>query len=263
MNKINISYMTDAAVETIRRNAKKVADNLAKKRIDSEWLSEIYSGDLYEVKKYKIPDFELLISEDGDYSKVDQINSITLYEALKELPRYVLTDERFWSWINFTKGYQASLQAIPIKGESTFRDHWLFTQGNRRGLFFGVMSRCYFRVDLTVDERLEDKYELTRFVIENPERFRNLTWRASSSNKHIVLGVLKAEKDICEKYKEQVKNDIYSEVAKFISLYGSVRLIDAVMEEDIYQVVYNKMEEIITKQIEEKKYAIEEEYIKV
>lgn len=253
MNKINISYMTDAAVETLARNAKKVSDNLIENSVDSNWLNELYSGDLYEIKKYNIPDFELLVSDDGDYSKVDEINSITLYEALNELPRYVLTDERFWCWINFKKGYQASLQAIPIKGESTFKNHWLFTLGNRRGLFFGVMSRCYFRVDLTVDERLEDKYELTKFVIENPERFRNLTWRASSSNKNIVLGVLKAEKAICEKYKEHVKNDIYTEVAKFISLYGSVRLIDAVSEEDIYEAVYNKMEDIIIKQIEEKK----------
>ena len=69
-------------------------------------------------------------------------------------------------------------------------------QGKRRGIFFNVLARCYFRVALSVDETLEDKYSLTRFVIENPERFRTLSWRANSSQKNIVLGALKAEKDI-------------------------------------------------------------------
>ena len=82
-------------------------------------------------------------------------------------------------------------------------------------------------------------------MIENPERFRNLTWRSSSSEKHIVLGVIKAEKDICEKYGNKVKNSIYKEVAKEISLYASVRLIDVVTEEDIYRFVYDKMEKYI------------------
>lgn len=111
-----------------------------------------------------------------------------------------------------------------------------------------MLSRCYFRVALTVDERLDDKYELTRFVIENPERFRNLTWRSSSSEKHIVLGVIKAEKDIYDKYGNKVKNSIYKDIAKEISLYASVRLIDIVSEEDIYKFVYNKMEQMINEQ---------------
>ena len=246
MNKINVCFMTDDAIETLRKNPSKVTEKLKGNKYNSEWLKDIYKDKLFEEKKYKIPEFKLEISESGNYSDVDYYNSIVLYEALKELPRYVLTDERFWAWINFTIGYRASLQAIPIGSkDSTFKDHWLFTQGKRRGLFFGVMSRCYFRVELTVDERLEDKYELTKFVIENPERFRNLTWRSNSSQKHLVLGILKAEKAICDKYGELVKNDIYAEVAKYISLYGSVRLIDVISEEDIYNVVYSKMEELI------------------
>ena len=128
---------------------------------------------------------------------------------------------------------------MPIKSNSTFLDHWLFTQGTHRGIFFGVMSRCFFRVALTVDERLDDKYELTRFIIDNPERFRNLSWRSNSSEKHIVLGALKAEKGT---------HNVYTEVAAYLSLYGSVRLIDVISEEDIYNAVYEKMDNYIKNQ---------------
>lgn len=246
MNKINISFMTEDAVETLRKNAKFVTEKLKQNPENSDWIKEIYSGKLYEEKKYKIPDIELKISQNGNYKEVDYENSIKLYEALKDLPRYILTDERFWCWFNFTIGYKAALQAIPIKEkESTFLNMWLFTQGQRRGLFFNVMARCFFRVELSVDERLEDKYELTKFVIDNPLRFRELTWRTSSSEKHIVLGTLKAEKAINEMYGDSISSEVYKEIAKYISLYGSVRLIDVVSEDDIYQVVYKKMEEIL------------------
>lgn len=244
-NKINIKFMTDDAIETLKSNSLAASNYLRKEKYNSGWIKNIYSGELYEEKKQKINDFELKISRNDNYGEVDFQNSIILYESLKELPLYILTDERFWAWINFGKGYEAAIQAMPIKSDSTFSDHWLFTQGSRRGIFFGVLSRCYFRVALTIDERLEDKYEFTKFVIENPERFRNLTWRSSSSEKHIVLGIIKAEKDICLKYGNRVKNNIYKEIAKEISLYASVRLIDVVSEDDIYEFVYKKMEQII------------------
>lgn len=242
-NMINISFMTDDAINTLKSNAKTANNYIKDWKESSDWLSIMYSGNLFEEKKYKIPDFELKISENGNYDEVDFENSIILYNSLKDLPLYILTDERFWAWINFKKGYMAAVQAMPVKSNSTFSDHWLFTQGNRRGIFFGVLSRCFFRVALTISEDKIDKYELTRFIIENPERFRNLSWRSSSSEKHIVHGVIRAEKDIYDKYGSKVKNSLYSEIAKYVSLYCSVRLVDVITEEDIYKVVYDYMEQ--------------------
>ena len=260
MNKTNISFITDDALETLYKNSEEVANYLMKEKDNSNWLKLIYNGQIFEEKKYKINDIKLLTDE--KYENVDFENSIMIYEALKDLPRYILTDERFWCWFNFTIGYQAALQAMKINSKTTFEDHWLFKQGQRRGIFFNVLARCYFRVALSIDEKnVEDKYYLTRFVIENPERFRTLSWRANSSQKNIVLGALKAEKDIVEKYKNIIdidkikyndgKGTIYSEVTKQISLYGSVRLIDAASEEDIYNFVYNKLEEMVNAKIAE------------
>ena len=259
MNKINISFITDDALETLYKNSEEVANYLMKEKENSDWLKLVYRGELYEEKKYKIDNIELLL--DDNYKNVDFENSIRIYETLRVLPRYILTDERFWCWFNFTIGYKAALQAMKINSKTTFEDHWLFKQGRRRGIFFNVLARCYFRVELSIDEKADDKYHLTRFVIENPERFRTLSWRANSSEKNIVLGALKAEKDIVEKYKDVIdvdrikyndgKGTIYSELTKKISLYGSVRLIDAASEEDIYNFVYNILDEMIREKIEE------------
>lgn len=245
MNKINICFMSDLAIETIRANPIEVTELINKNKGNSNWLKEYCGENIFEEKKYKIPEFSLKTTQDGNSSEVDYYNSIILYESLKNLPKYILTDERFWAWINFTIGYQASIQAIPLnKTGATIKNHWLF-HGKRRGLFFGVMARSYFRVALSVDESLPDKYELTKFVIENPNRFRNLTWRTNSNIKNIVLGTLKAEKDIFNKYGSEVKNHHYESIAKYLSLYGSIRLLDVMTEEDIKNTVYKKLEELL------------------
>lgn len=234
MNDIYIKYMNDACVETLKNNTKKVIELVNINPINANWIKKLYSSEIYYEKKFKIKDFSLKLG-DNDYKEVDYENSVILYESLKELPRYILTDERFWAWINFEKCYQQALQAMPIKDkESVIKDHYFFNQGSRRGVFFGVMSRCFFRVDLTVDETIEDKYLLTKFVIENPERFRNLSWRSFSNQKHLVLGVLKAEYEAFNKYGELISpGKLYPELAKRVSKIGSVRLIDAITESEI------------------------------
>lgn len=234
------------AIETLRNNAVKVTELLINNPEDSSWLKDFCGEKIYEETKYQINDFSLKTSDDGDYSKVDFDNSITIYENLNKLPRYILTDEGFWAWFNFTIGYKASLQAMKLNEKgSTFKDHWLFTQGRRRGVFFGVMSRCYFRVDLSVDNSLKDKYEVTRFVIENPERIRNLTWRSLANSKKIVLGVLKAEMEVVKNDKIDLKQSDYEELAKHILLVGSVRLLDSYTEEEIYEISYRYLKNMI------------------
>lgn len=259
-NEIEIYMATDDAINTLgeKNNMNYISEMIKQNPDSNSWLFDEWD-DLFVKMKYTIPDFKLEVSNDGDYSKVEYLNSIKLYEALKDLPRYILTDEKFWVWINLVKCYQASVQAMPIKSSSTFGDHYLFKKGKRRGNFFGVMSRSFFRVYLTVDETLDDKYFYTRFVIEKPERIRNLTWRANSSEKHIVQAVVKAEKYVYDKYmsnenlrqkyieaeKTKNKENIYTDVAKYLSLYGSVRLIDVVGQDDLFNAIVSRMEKYI------------------
>lgn len=250
MSKIHIKYITDEALETLKANTDTVTQKLIDHPDDSDWLKGFVSGDLYVTKKYEVEKFVLHIPKDDKDRETDINNSILLYEKLHHLPLYVLTDERFWCWMNFEMGYKVALKYMPIKkdkkGSSVFKDHWLFTQGKRRGLFFGVLSRCYFRVALSVDPSLEGPYELTRFVIENPLRFRELTWRSFSGEKKIVLGTLKAEKRVLSEYPHVEENTKhFAEIAKHLSKLGSVMLLDCMTEADIEEYVYKKYKAMV------------------
>lgn len=77
-------------------------------------------------------------------------------------------------------------------------------------------------------------------------RFRELTWRTYSNEKRIVRATLKAERDVLHKVDWPEDNSFYPELAKFISKMGSVRLLDAMSEEDIYEQVYNEFHRLIS-----------------
>lgn len=251
MSKIHIKYMTDEALETLKANTSVITERLTENQTSSTQLSEFVQSELYVTKKYEIEEFTLRVPKDEKDRETDIYNSILLYERLHHLPLYVLTDERFWCWMNFEMGYEVALKYMPVKkNSSVFKDHWLLTQGKRRGLFFGVLSRCYFRVALSVDNTLDDPYELTKFVIENPLRFRELTWRSFSSEKMIVLGSLKAEKRIQAEYPHVEENTKhFAEIAKHLLKLGSVMLLDCMTEKDIEEYVYKKYKEMMEEEL--------------
>ena len=251
MSKINIKYMTDDAVETLKANTDAVTKKLMENPDSSAWLQSFVPSTLWVTKKYEIEEFTLSVPKDDNDYNAELYNSILLYERLCHLPLYVLTDERFWCWMNFEVGYKVALKYMPVKKESSvFKDHWLLTQGKRRGLFFGVLSRCYYRVALSVDDTLSDPYELTKFVIGNPLRFRELTWRSFSSEKMIVLGTLKAEKRVLDEYPQLEENAKYfADIAKMLSKLGSVMLLDCMTEKDIEEYVYKKFKKVAEEEL--------------
>lgn len=251
MGKIYIKYMTDEAVETLKTNTLFVTEKIVENKDNPGWLQAYIPGNIWVTKKYEIDEFTLRVPKDDKDRETDYYNSILLYEKLKHLPLYVLTDERFWCWMNFEIGYKAALKYMPIKkGSSVFKDHWLLTQGKRRGLFFGVLSRCFFRVALSIDESLTDPYELTKFVIDNPLRFRELTWRSFSSEKKIVLGTLKAEKRVLHEYPKAEENaQQFADIAKLLSKLGSVMLLDCMTEKDIEDYVYKKFKAMVEEEL--------------
>ena len=246
MSKIKIKYMSDEAVATLKANMDIITQKLSENPDDSSWLEEFIGKNPFVTKKYEIEDFSFKLPKDSSDRETDIENSIMLYEHLKELPLYVLTDERFWLWMNFEKGYSTAIKYMPVKTESSvFKDHWLFSQGKRRGLFFGVLSRCYLRVLLTVDETLEDPYEYSKFVINNPNRFRNLSWRTFSGEKKIVLGALKAEKRVLDELEIKENSKYFTELAKEISKLGSCMLLDVMSEKDVEEYVYKKYKALV------------------
>ncbi len=239
MNKINIKTLSDDALYYLYKNIDLVTSKI-QTELNNKWIYTTFPQPMFITKKFKIDDFTLEENPDSKDKEIDFNNSIKLYNSLKVLPRYLLTDEKFWLWLHFEKFYDVVTKMMNIKSPTTIKDHWMHNQGKRRSLFFGVLSRMYFRVELTEDD---GDYTLTKWVIENPNRFRNLTWRTYSSAKHIVLGVLRGQKKAFDETGLD-KTETYETISKYVSSLGSVGLLDAIKSCEFEEIIYNKILEI-------------------
>lgn len=246
-NIIYIKTLTDDGLIHFKKNISKITP-LIKENKTNDWIKDEFSHviPLYNTKNIKIEDFYLKLNPGSKDKDLDFENSVKIYEHLKCLPNFILSDVRFWLWLHMDKFYEFTVTTMEVKDVSTIRDHWLHEPGVRRGLMFGVLSRMFYRVALTVDESKSDKYYLTRWIIENPIRFREFSWRSYSSSKNLIRGIIRGEKRAMEETKKEDKAAYYTELGKFISELGSVHLLDVMSEDDVAEIVYKKMLEIVS-----------------
>lgn len=246
MKKININYMSDEVVATIKSNPDKYTKLILDNLESNEWLIEEFKTP-YVAKKITIPDFEFIVDPKLDNKELSYKNSVLIHQSLKDVPAYVLSDERFWAWINFDKGYFLCQLLMPLKENSSrLKNHYFFGSGSvRRGMFFGIISRLFFRAHLTYEPQNGDPYEITRYVNDNPQRFRNLTWRTYSNNADLVKKILQIQYKFELKYKEKMTTAIFEEIAKYISQIGSLTYVDIITESDLEGLLENKVKKLL------------------
>lgn len=235
---INIKMMTREAYSTLQKNYKDVYEQVKSHPSDSTWLEMFLGFYPYEVKKYLIEDFELKDFE--DYKNIAFENGIILYEHLKNLPRYILCDCRFWAWITFEKAYKQALHTIKMKNASALKNILLGTNA-RRSLMLSAISQFYFRIECSVDEARDNKYELSKYLFDYYELYRCIVDRNMGMLKSVNLALIRAIIDTNEKF--QFKFDIATIrlIGKDMLRIGSVMLIDHMSQDEIYSILYNKI----------------------
>lgn len=247
MADIHIKLLSDDAYNYLRKN-KSYVNNCVKNNDDIDWLLTKFGKQLFIEKKLRICDFYLENITKDKGIETEYNNSIKIYESLKHLPGYILASSSFWLWLHLEKFYLEVKSMTDFSNNKTIENTWLLNSSKRRGLLvFGLLSRTFFHVFLTIEEEKEDKYLLTRWVLKNKLRIRQLTIRTYSSQKHIVRGAIKGEMKAVDECNKLDNGYYYEQIAKEISFYGSVRLLDAVTEEDIENFVYDKMMDMAKK----------------
>lgn len=241
---INVKLLTESAYSELRKNKKEVYRQIVDHPSDCSWLKGYLGYEPFEEKKYVIKDFAL--KDAKNYQEVAEENAITLYEALKGLPRYILCNNRFWIWLLFTKFYKQAPKAIDFN-ENTLITRWLIGE-SRRELMLGVISRQYFKVEVAVTEG-SDKYDLAKFIICNHNPYKNITMRNIGMLKNVVVPYLKICKEMKENYGITLNDEFCSTLMKEASKIGSVMLIDIMDQNEIYDILHAKITEYIREEL--------------
>lgn len=238
MMQINIKMMTEEAYRTIQKDCDGILKMMNDHPSDSTWLKDYLGFEPYEEKKYIINDFELKYSE--NYSDVAFENSIILYEALNQLPKYILCNNRFWAWINMEKAYRQAKIATKNFNSQILKNLW-FMGNSRRDIMLGVMSRYYNMIDVSIDESKLDKYELCKFILTTAETYRGFCYRNLGMIKNVTLGILQAEKEYVDATGNPILKKPGAQIVKQASRLGSVMLLDVISKDEMCLAIYPKI----------------------
>lgn len=242
MMEINIKMMTEEAYRTLQKDCDGVLKMINDHPTDSSWLKDYLGFEPYEVKKYTIDDFELKIAE--DYSEVAYENAVTLFEKLNGLPKYILCNNRFWAWINMEKAYKQAKIATKQFNSQILKNLW-FMSNSRRDIMLGVMSRYYNMINVSVDESLTNKYELSEFILTTAETYRGFAYRNLGMIKNVTLGILQAEKDYVDATRTPILKKPGAQIVKYASRVGSVMLLDVLSKDEMRDAIYPKIDKIV------------------
>lgn len=239
---INIKMMTEEAYRTLQKDCDGVLKMIINHPSDSSWLKDYLGFEPYEVKKYVIDDFELKIAD--DYNDVALENAIMLYEKLNKLPKYILCNNRFWAWINMEKAYRQAQIATKQFNSQILKNLW-FMGNSRRDIMLGVMSRYFNMINVSIDESLENKYELSKYLLTTAETYRGFCYRNLGMIKNVTLGILQAEKDYVDITGVQILKKPSAQIVKYASRVGSVMLLDVLSKEEMRAAIYPKIDKIV------------------
>ena len=243
MDTIQVKVISEQALAHLKVNSKQTKELFTSNRDNGNWIYTALKdldAPIFEDKPYRIPDFKLYTVIGANDYDVEYKNGIILYNALKELPPYLLGDIRFWVWLIFEKAYKESLNMmLSSDKESSYLNQLLGAQGQRRGIFQNVLARIWARIYFLVDR---DDFELCEYVSKNPYRFRDLGWRSISNYPFFNRGYIQAIKEVnsMPEFSDEEDNNIYTKLIKEVTKLGSIKCVDIMTKEDVSDFVRSK-----------------------
>ena len=100
------------------------------------------------------------------------------------------------------------------------------------------------KILINKNEELENKYELTEYLISKPETFRTISYRSIGMVKNVSLSFIKVLRDFSKSHNCIMNNTHDRELMKEASRMGSVMLVDLMSKDEVYNYLYPKLEAI-------------------
>lgn len=210
---------------------------------DIDALSEIFD----------INDSKIILSTDNEFTfkslKLDDEyklnNVINLYEGLKHITTSMAENEKLWVGLSNTHYLDYHVfklnQAQNTRG---LRSRAYHTHGTKRSLSVNNLSLIWWIGYYSIDnENDEDKYHLTRFLVENANRGDLIGLFSSNhiSSKNVRLGIIEGIKELYERYKISINRYTYTESNKILNQIGGTRILDALPREEIREIIVDNL----------------------
>lgn len=222
---MKIKYLKAEALDSFKSNLDFVFDYM-NSNTDKEWITRVLGNDALADSKVEYEPFQWDTSF-RDPIDSDCNNAILLHQNLKGITRSMATDERLWSGMAVTIGYDYLLYRWPLDKLTKLTYRWVFYTPGRRKLFYHGIARLWWYAELTYDKNADDPYHLTRFVYKHPHIMEKMIYRNYSMNERVRFNIINSLVEL-EKKGVAITYNIMAKTYREISKLGSVMLIDEV-----------------------------------
>lgn len=243
---INVQLLNDEVYINCQNYAKDIADKIKEHPDSSDWMIAFGNGNPFDDTDFQIEDFDVTIPFSRDDNKAITQTAISMHKALRDLPGHIVGDVRFWAWLTFTKMYKF-LNAIFVPTEENVKSMVVPKAiTTRRMTMLQIIGRYYFMCDLVYSSEKDNPYYLADYLVKRIELYRNLVYRNISDIPTVAKSVIIAQKDYEDKHPGvSLTGDHSRLLMKEVSSLGSVRLIDAIPEDELLAMVKEKMKLVL------------------
>lgn len=243
---INVQLMNDEVYINCQNYAKDIAEKIKNHPDSPDWMIAFGNGKPFDDSDFQIEDFEIFIPSSKDDNKSVVKTAISMHKALKDLPGHIIGDVRFWAWLTFSKMY-TFLTSIFVPTEENVQSMVVPKAiTTRRMTMLQIIGRYYFMCDLVYSSDKEDPYYLAEYLIKHNEMYRNLVYRNISDIPAVAKSVVIAQKEYEENHPNiNLTGDHSRLLMKEVTSLGSVRLIDAIPEDELLTMVKEKIKLVL------------------
>jgi hypothetical protein len=244
---MNLPFIKQDDLDTLKQNLDIYLDNF--KNDSNDWLQKALGHFPFLDTKFPMPKFHLDMSQPIEKAYLtDSANCQEVYSKLHFLTDSVASDERLWAGLCLGPFWEYTQYRWNIKKNCTVsqvKQHFFFGYGERRSLSRNAVSRLWWIGRLTIDESLDDPYELTKFVCENSDHIMHIIERNTSNNKIITKAFINAILT-ARKNGLKINTDIVGNLSKYLNLLGGIYILDCLPYETIYNKILTKAQELAT-----------------
>jgi len=238
-----LRYFTDDALYFFKANQEEFCRLMRENPHSTEWLIGFYGKDPTVASQYSF-DFEFkdYINNSRYY---DYDNAIALYELFERngLGPATIYNEKFLSGFIFTFGYEYFMKVMGADVVSHVFATLFFENGVRRAVVRNVIGRLYRYVEMTIDESLPDKYQLTKYAFMNPAVFR-MKYNTNVDGQVTTKAAFKAFKEWSAETEQSPTNKMVEKVKTHISVLANINETDLMNEQDLVDYLKNYMKSI-------------------
>jgi len=235
---MKLSYFTESGYEQLYKNIEKNIGNCNYNKED-KWIKEVLNIKPF-YKESKIVISPITLIDDGDNLQNDIINTKIIFDALKDkLQPKQASNVYLWSYLTHETFYNYTIRRWKTRTIDSIKDRFFCDSysGSRIGLLRNSISRLWWYGYLTYLENEINPYTLTELLLSNSDLCLSLVERKFSMNKNIIVGILKAIKQINNEYpKSPVIEFEWRSLSKYMNRHGGVTILDFLSVEEVEKI---------------------------